>query len=283
MAGSDNERQTDQNQEQRPDVLADIPWEQFKRQRGIAGVKPVQWLLGLGGLVLLGAVGWWLAQNTGSGEAVVPTSATTVTVTTVVPSSSVSLSTITTTSNTPSSPATPTTLPSHKDLLSEPTDREILVTAEWYVRRYFTDPKSLGLEERGRTHYVEWVSTRSVTHVHQGRVDVDVLVQTLIESDEGYRRQDVRSVVVPLTIDGDGWQVVDLPSKITPVSLNSADPPESTQPLPAELGAVAAQTVGGKVRGGGRVGDRWRVELAVKGLPVVVWVDDNGKLVDPPR
>ncbi len=266
----------------RPEVFEDIPWERFTERSGIAGISPQQLVLVVIGVVLLGVLGWWFARSSASPAPTSPVGRADggVAVTTPVETAGVGPSTAV-----PSSPApTVTSAPGYDDLIAAPTDRSIMVAAEWYVRSYFTDPVLLGLPERARSQYVEWAATRSVTHSADGRVEVEVLVQTLVENDQGaYERHGVQSVTVPLSATSDDWEVADLPNEIRKVDLALVDHPEPTQPLPPEVGAAVAERVGEEVIGGGRVGDRWRVELAVRGLPVAVWVDDEGAPADPPR
>lgn len=168
---------------------------------------------------------------------------------------------------------------SYDDLAAGPADRDIVTLGEWYVRTYLTDPTSLGLPQPRRARYVEWVATRSVSHLGEGHVEVEVLVQSLVATGDGFRREKVRSVTVPLKTEKGDWVVKDLPSRIRTVNLEVADPPKTKQPLPPDVAAQTADSLNGTVVDGGRVGDRWRVELTVNGLPIAVEVDDEGRRV----
>lgn len=162
-------------------------------------------------------------------------------------------------------------------------EQRVSAAAERFVRRWLG-----GTGERWG--YVEWAVVESTQDLGEGRFRVRLLMQVLSGSDEGTVRLPVEAVELTVKVAGDEVSVVDLPVPLAASRLDVDQPAMVADDPPPEVIAGALSAVEpwgvGLVVSSGRVGDRWRVEVAVESTDglvrsVAVWLSPDGERTDP--
>ena len=189
---------------------------------------------------------------------------------------------------------------SEADLLAFPAETlaaEAAALAEWLASDFFTidggtqiiddlekvlpQGSALPTAPSGSLSFVEWARAVSVQESTPGVYEVLVVVRRLAASDgETYQRIAPIGVVIGLSWTEQGWSVTDLPILTDPPLLVQA-PAWPLEEVPAEIGAAAVAGTGGDVLGGVRVGEIWRLVVAIVdptgvSWPVVIWSDEAG-------
>lgn len=179
--------------------------------------------------------------------------------------------------------------------------------AEWFALEWFTvDGPESGVnqflvgapsptQDATARSFVESATAVSVLASGPDSYEVVVVVRTLSAfGTDGFVRQPARAILVPVGIDDSGVSVLDVPSP-TALPLTVSKPAESVAGE-APPGVVKAAVEIAREMGlpdeasieAGTVDGLWRISMAVRdsaGIPwvTVVWLDDDGGRVPPPR
>ena len=177
--------------------------------------------------------------------------------------------------------------------------------AEWFVVEWFTidgdraapawalpgpDVRPAG---DGIRSFVEWAGAVGVEEVEPGVHAVDVVVRRLAATDGvSFRRIPTAAVRVVVDLTGEVPAVRDLPRPVPLQPGEVGDIVGTEEPVtdpPAGMLEAAAGAVGAEpadVQGMWSVGGRWRAVVRVADAggtawPVAVWMDGEGRLIDP--
>jgi len=176
----------------------------------------------------------------------------------------------------------PPTVYSEADLMAAapPLDvaRKVATAAERYVREWAN-------RSGDSWRYLEWIAAESVDDLGDGLFRVRLLMQLLVGGESGTVRLPVEGLDVVVKLAGDSTSVVDLPIPAVVDSVTATTPIVESAVLPELLTQAALRAAdpwgSGTIVGGGTVGDRWRVEVAVEspsgpGRLIAVWLTPDG-------
>lgn len=238
----------------RNEIYERIPWETLEKKG-----NDRQWLLyAVAGAVVLGALAYSFMRNQP-----VPVPPPAIAAATSVPA--------TTTTAVPAAPQ-PATVASplvvaEADLYAVDPERlleQAATHAEWFAVEFLSfdgsDQSSetltallpadvpLPTAPEGTQVFVDWARAAAVTQTGPASFDVEVLVRSLVATDEeGFRRQPARSLSVSVVMDEEGPRVAGLPTLgvVDPVN----GPALGLTELPADVAATVDPTLGEPVGG----------------------------------
>lgn len=248
--------------EERNEVYERIPWETLDKKSG-----DKQWLLYVvAGSIALGALAYSFVKNQPSAPTVeaVPIVTTTAHVAMEAAPDVESAVPPTTTAKSP-------VLYSEADLYAlDPRDMsvEVAAYAEWFAVEYFSYDGSesatlrellpetvpLPTAEEGTQVFVDWVGTISVAQTAPDVFAVDVLVRSLLSTDDnGFSRLPVRMVTVTLGLTEDGRiRLTNLPKSAAFTGLDGPELSSLPDDLALRVEADLGEVFGGSLREDGR-------------------------------